>query len=526
MRSRSLGVALMVTGRAGPVLAVAGALLTAAEAMAVVVVARLLLGDDRPRAIACGALLVALYAARAVVRGTLRVRAQREIHRCAAQAMLSSDPLVAAPLPDVEAEVLLLDGANQGSILIADRLPALVGNVLAALGIVGFLAATQPPRILALGAAGLALAMGTGLVARRVTARAQDAAWSAYRPLIERMVFAFRGRAELLANGAAPAFSRALDGHLDSFQRATLKSERLAGIAMRAPLAAGAVGVALAITAQSGEIGLPRTALADLALLASVLPAFVGLAQNSHETWRLILRFRPMADLLLLPVVPLGGSADAPASRAPLTLSHVSFRYPDATRDAVSDVSASFARGEPLVLTGPNGSGKSTLLRLIAGLGKPTSGTITAGGVDVTSIAVVAWRAKVAYLPQQPHLPEGMTVREAFHLLAPAATDEQIRSSLERVAILTTLEQREPGALDVKVGGLSTGQRKRVAIARLLVRDADVVLLDEPDANLDRESIGLVARLVFELAETKLVAVAAHTDLIVASRGVHVRLAA
>lgn len=526
MSSRSLSVALAILDRAGRVLASAAALLTAAEAVVVVVVAKLLVGDDRSRAILFGLVLIALYAARAVVRGTLRVRAQREIHRRAAEAMLSSDPLVATPLADVEADVLLLDGANQGSMLIADRLPALVGNLLASILVAVFVCATQPPRILVLGAAGLLFAMAAGLVARRVTATAQDAAWDAYRPLIERMMFAFRGRSELLANGVGPSFGRTLEGHLDAFQRETLRAERLAGIAVRAPLAAGALGVGLALMAQAGSVGVPRTALADLALLVSVLPAFVGLAQNSHEAWRLTARFRPMADLLLLPKVALGGTVDAPTPRAPIELIEVTYRYPDAMRDAVTHVSASFGAGAPLVLSGPNGSGKSTLLRLLAGLGRPTAGRIVANGTDLASVAIESWRSGVAYLPQQPHLPDTMTIRDAMHLLAPAASDDQIEKVLGRVDLLGSLSSRGGSPLEVRIASLSTGQRKRVAIARVLLSDAEVLLLDEPDANLDRDSIALVSRLVFELAETRLVAVAAHTDLITASRGVHIRLAA
>jgi ABC-type transport system involved in cytochrome bd biosynthesis fused ATPase/permease subunit len=189
----------------------------------------------------------------------------------------------------------------------------------------------------------------------------------------------------------------------------------------------------------------------------------------------------------------------------------------------VRDLSFRWQPGDVLVLSGPNGSGKSTTLRLLLGLARPMSGHIRVGGVDLTTTDGGAWRSRIAYLAQRPFFSERATVREAMRFLAPDATDDRCRVALERVGVLSGLEER--GApLDVRVGSLSVGQRQRVALARVLVKDAPILVLDEPDANLDHAGIQAVVRIVKELAPKKMIAVVAHTDDLVALPGTHLAL--
>lgn len=526
MSSRPLGVALATLDARGRAWAVAIAAVTATERAFLLVGALSFVNDEgRQRTMVLAGLVVALYLLRSYLRSELRVAVQRRLYRGVAEAVLSSDPLVAVAPGGVDPEVILADGVHYGALLVADRIPAVAGDAVAALGIAVFVLLTQPSRLLVVGGAGVALATVTAVAMRRLTTQAQDAAWEVYRPLMERMLFAMRGRLELIANGAETALLESLGELLVRFQRVTVRADRLAAGTARAPLLAGACGVGVAVLAQ-GHGSVPTTAVADIAVLACLLPAFVGLAQNAHESRRLLLLFRPMAGMLSLPVLKRGGTQAVPEPPSPIVLRDVSYRYRGATRDAVSGVSLTFSRGEPLVLSGPNGSGKSTILRLIAGLAYPASGSLAVDGVDVETIDPTQWRAKIAYLPQQPHMADGSTVAEAMDLLVPRAKHHEIRAALARVGILDVLAARGGDPLSVRVGELSIGQRKRVAIARLLLKDAPIVLLDEPDANLDEEGVAMVAAIAAELAATKLVAVAAHTDRFLSAPGVHVRLAA
>lgn len=524
----SLRAALAVMDGRARAMALASAALVTVERGLVVAVAVLIGRDDRTAAFAVTAAALALWSARAVLRVLLRARLQKRLYRAAADALLGSDPLVATPLGDDDPHSVLIDGVHQGGELAGERLPAAAGDLVSALGVLAFLALTQPPTLLAAFVVAIVVGAAVGAALRRTTARAEDAAWEAYRPLLDRMLVAIRGRLELVANGVDGAFSRALDEPLDGFERAMVRADRVAGLAGRAPVAAAAAG-ALAVVALHGSLREVRAAaLADAVLLASVLPAFVGLAQSAHRAYRQTLAFRPMAALLCLAArEDHRGGASPPARPSSIVLTGVAFRYPSATRDAVRDVSLTFTPGEVLVLSGPNGSGKSTVLRLIGGVGTPSRGTIAAASVDLATVDLSAWRQSVAMLPQQPFLPETATVGEAMRMTAAGASDEAIRAALGRVGVLDALEARAPSRpLDVKVAALSGGQRKRVAIARVLLRDAAVVLLDEPDANLDAEGVAMVERLVHELAKTRLVAVAAHTPGLVRAKGVHVELAA
>ena len=155
-------------------------------------------------------------------------------------------------------------------------------------------------------------------------------------------------------------------------------------------------------------------------------------------------------------------------------------------------------------------------LRLLLALAVPHTGRVTIGGADLAELDADAWRHNVAFLPQRPYLPLGADLRSTVRLLVPAASDARIRESLELVGLMGPLQRVAPDPLSVRVHTLSVGQRQRVALARMLCRDASLFVLDEPDANLDRAGIALVAGLVRTLSRTHKILIAAHTPELVA----------
>ncbi len=114
-------------------------------------------------------------------------------------------------------------------------------------------------------------------------------------------------------------------------------------------------------------------------------------------------------------------------------------------------------------------------------------------------------------LPQRAYMPPQASIGAGIRFLAPETTDEATLHALERVGLLASLRRSGKDPLAIAIETLSVGERQRLAIARLLCRDAAVYLLDEPDANLDRAGIALCARLVRELSRQAMVAFAAHT---------------
>jgi len=150
-------------------------------------------------------------------------------------------------------------------------------------------------------------------------------------------------------------------------------------------------------------------------------------------------------------------------------------------------VSLVIAPGDRVTVTGPNGAGKSTLLGLLLRFVEPMAGTIEAGGVPLAELDLAAWRAQIAWVPQRPHLFAG-TVASNIALGQPGAS----RAAIERAAALASAAEfieALPAGLDTELGEralrLSAGQRQRIALARAFLRDAPLLLLDEPTAHLD-----------------------------------------
>jgi heme exporter protein A len=158
-------------------------------------------------------------------------------------------------------------------------------------------------------------------------------------------------------------------------------------------------------------------------------------------------------------------------------------------REALSDVSLSLREGQTLVVFGPNGAGKTTLLRVLATLLRPHAGSVRVLG---SSLPDEAWevRGRVGLLGHEPLLYRELTAREnlSFHARLHGVGDERVRELLELVAM--TSRASEP------LRTLSRGMVQRVAVARAVLHDPALLLLDEPHSNLDPAAVELVAPLI------------------------------
>lgn len=158
--------------------------------------------------------------------------------------------------------------------------------------------------------------------------------------------------------------------------------------------------------------------------------------------------------------------------------------------------------GGVLVITGRNGTGKSSLLRLIAGLTDPSHGQILVDGVDLRQIAPDWWRRQVAYLPQDPLFLDG-SVRENLLAAQPDATEAELERCLAAAGLRSFID-RHPAGLDQHLAGggtnLAPGLRRRLGLARAMLINGPLVLLDEPSEGLDREGVEAVYTLLMEMA--------------------------
>ncbi|MEU7867222.1 thiol reductant ABC exporter subunit CydD [Dactylosporangium sp. NPDC049140] len=214
-----------------------------------------------------------------------------------------------------------------------------------------------------------------------------------------------------------------------------------------------------------------------------------------------------------LPGSASGGSAGAGGAVA---FADVVVAYPG--RPPLPPFTATVAPGELVALTGPSGCGKSTLLSVLMGFATPASGRVTVGGADLATLDLDAWRRRVAWLPQRPWLGAG-TIADNIRLGAPDATEAALRDAAARAGALSFIDAL-PDGFDTPLGddgaGLSAGQRQRIALARVFLRDAPLVLLDEPTAGLDPATEAELLVAIRTHAAGRTVIMAAHRPTLVA----------
>ena len=189
----------------------------------------------------------------------------------------------------------------------------------------------------------------------------------------------------------------------------------------------------------------------------------------------------------------------------------VSFGYHD-DKEILHGVSLSIPQNGMTALVGPSGSGKSTLAKLIAGFWDVKNGSITMGGHDLKSIPLTQLYDQVAFVSQDNYLFDD-TVRENIRMGRRDATDAEVEAAAHAAGCDSFVSSLEKG-YDTMVGGggahLSGGERQRIAIARAMLKDAPVIVLDEATAYIDPENEAVIQRAVAKLVENKTVIVIAH----------------
>ena len=180
-------------------------------------------------------------------------------------------------------------------------------------------------------------------------------------------------------------------------------------------------------------------------------------------------------------------AVEAKGLRTDLALDKVVFHYPGSQKLALDDFSLHIRKGEKVGIIGSTGSGKTTLGRLLVGLYQPTEGNVTLGGVDIRQIDQADVRARIGFMPQDNYLFYG-TVRENIAIGCPWQDIKSIVHASE-VAGVAEFVNKHPLGYDMQVGErgleLSGGQRQMICLARTLIRNPEILVLDEPSSNLD-----------------------------------------
>jgi ATP-binding cassette subfamily C protein LapB len=191
---------------------------------------------------------------------------------------------------------------------------------------------------------------------------------------------------------------------------------------------------------------------------------------------------------------------------------NVSFTYPGQQQSALNKMSFKINAGEKVAFIGRVGSGKSTIQRLILGLHQPTDGAILIDGIDMRQIDPAELRRAAGFVSQDVSLFYG-TLKENIALGAPFADDQDVIAAAE-IAGVTEFANRHPSGFDMSIGergeSLSGGQRQAVGIARAVLNDSPILLLDEPTSAMDHQSEDLLKSRLRNFATRKTVVLVTH----------------
>ena len=203
------------------------------------------------------------------------------------------------------------------------------------------------------------------------------------------------------------------------------------------------------------------------------------------------------------PVAEPPAPRSLPPGEPALVLEHVSVSYAPGGSAALDGVDLSLAHGETVAVVGPSGAGKTTLALALLRFVECAAGRISLGGVDVRDLAADDVRARIAWAPQDPHV-FATTVAANLRLARPGATDADLDAVLDSLGLGGWLAGL-PDGLSSELGGrgvsVSGGERQRIGIARALVADRPMLVLDEPTAHLDEDGEAVVRRAVRTYAE-------------------------
>jgi ATP-binding cassette subfamily B protein len=195
-----------------------------------------------------------------------------------------------------------------------------------------------------------------------------------------------------------------------------------------------------------------------------------------------------------------------------VTFEKVSFSYPHAERNAITDLSLSVKPGEMIALVGPSGSGKSTLINLVIGFLRPQVGSVAIDGKNMSNFNLSSYRKFISVVPQESVLFEG-SVRENITYGLGAVSDERVEAALRAAnawEFVNELQDRVDTLVGERGVRLSGGQRQRIGIARALYKEADVIVFDEATSALDNETEETLIQTIESLRKDITILMIAH----------------
>ena len=324
-----------------------------------------------------------------------------------------------------------------------------------------------------------------------------------------------QGQAELTIFGASQRYREQMENTELSWHDAQRRQSDLTAASQAVMLLIGAIAVLTMLWFAAGGVGDNTQPGALIALFVfCALAAFEALApvtgafQHLGQVIASAIRITQITDCP--PEVQFPQTSAMAPTEVNVNLQDISFSYPEQPQKALDGISLSIAAGEHVAVLGRTGCGKSTLLQLLTRAWDPQHGEVLLNGVPLTQYGETALRASISMVPQRVHL-FSATLRDNLLLAAPQATDEALAAVLTRTGLEKLLDDSGLNAWLGESGRqLSGGELRRLAIARALLHDAPLVLLDEPTEGLDAATESQILELLEEVMQEKTVLMVTH----------------
>ncbi|QKG18747.1 thiol reductant ABC exporter subunit CydD [Actinomadura verrucosospora] len=392
-----------------------------------------------------------------------------------------------------EAVTATTDGVEALEGYVARFLPQLMTAALAPPAILAWAAFHDLPSALVMTVTLPLIPLFGALIGRSTQARTRER-WRALARMSGHFLDVVNGLTTLRAHRRGRAQATTIAATTDRYRAETMRVLRVAFLSafvleLAATLGTALVAVGIGIRLTTGGLGL-RAGLAILVLTPELYGPLRALAAEFHAAADGLTASRRLSALLALPPAVSTPAHPRPAAFGTLRLKDVSARYDGPP--VLSGISLEIRPGERTALVGDSGAGKSTLLALLMRFLEPSSGLITVAGSDLAAFDPAQWRRLVGWLPQRPRLRPG-PVLEAITPAEPGALSPAAAAELLGAGPLLDRTVGEAGA------GLSSGELRRLALARALARPAPLLLLDEPTAHLDADTARRVSDTILAL---------------------------
>ena len=470
------------------------------------------------------ALLAVTFGARSLTAWVFEVAGRRaastvlsELRLALVERRLRDEPLALDRAGAGEIAATAVQGVDGLEAYFARYLPQVVLSLIVPLAVLALAAVIDPL------SAGLMLLtlplvpLFMWLIGRYTEERTRER-WLSLRLLSNHFLDVVRGLPTLRAFNRAGQQARVLEDVGEHYRRTTVATLRVGFLSgsvleLAATLGVALVAVTVGVRLVDGALGL-QAGLTVLVLAPELYLPVRQLAGQFHASADGVAVAQHMLELIERPPdekAPRMLLAPSPLD-APVRLEAVSFAYPSRPGLVLDTLDLELRPGETVALVGSSGSGKTTVANLVLGFAEPDSGRVTVGGHDLALCQADVWRRHIAWVPQHPTIFRG-TIADNIRLGRADATELDLRDA----AVLAGADrfiQALPFGYETVVGDggrpLSAGERRRIAIARAFVREAPLVILDEPTADLDRTSAAVVAESVERLRSGRMVLLIAH----------------